>query len=236
MLRCIAIDDEELALELLADNIRKVPFLELVGLYRHPMDALKASQEQPVDLVFLDIQMPGITGLQFIQYWRTTSVMFILITAYEQYALEGYELDIVDYLVKPVSLDRFVKACNKAQSLRQLRNQVKTADPSLYFIFFPVDYSMVRVDLQSILYIEGMKDYIKIFTTHSKHAVIARMAMGQIALQLTAPRFVRIHRSYIVSLASVTSVKRNTVHIQKTELPVGLSYRDQLWQLIGSNA
>jgi len=235
MLRCIAIDDEELALELLADNIRKIPFLELVGVYRHPMDALKAAQEQPVDLVFLDIQMPGITGLQFIQLWRETSCQFILISAYEQYALEGYELDIVDYLVKPVSLDRFMKACNKAQSLHQLRNQVKTSAPSQAFIFLPVDYSMVRIDLQSILYIEGMKDYVKIFITHSKQPVIVRMTIGQIEQYLANPGFVRIHRSYIVSLAAVSSIRRNNVYIQQTELPVGQSYRDQLWQLIGSN-
>src|ERR1700742_4799921 len=144
MLRCIAIDDEELALELLEDNIRKVPFLELVAACNNPLEALKVLQDQPVDLIFLDIQMPGLTGLQFIQSGLASSCMFILITAYEKYALEGYNLDVVDYLVKPVALERFLKACTKALELHQLRARGKSdthpAAPADYF-FVNVDYS-----------------------------------------------------------------------------------------------
>lgn len=237
MLRCIAIDDEELALELLADNIKKVPFLELAGLYQSPLDAVKAIQEQPIDLVFLDIQMPGINGIQFIQSWRATTCQFILITAYEQYAVEGYELDVVDYLVKPVSLDRFVKACNKAHGLHQLRMNTKTLLPQEMrqdFIFLPVEYSMVRVDLANIIYIEGMKDYVKIFFNDSKPPMISRITIKQLELQLSPSRFVRIHRSYIVCLGAVGYVKRNNVCLQKTELPIGQSYREQLMKLIGN--
>src|SRR5688500_13164942 len=120
MLRCIAIDDEELALELLVDNIQKVPFLQLVATCNNPLEAIKVLQEEQIDLVFLDIQMPGLTGLQFIQT-ISKDIMFILVTAYEKYALEGYNLNVVDYLVKPVGLDRFIKACNKANELYQLR-------------------------------------------------------------------------------------------------------------------
>jgi two-component SAPR family response regulator len=124
MLRCIAIDDEELALELLEDNIRKVPYLQLVASCGDPLEAIRVLQEQPVDLVFLDIQMPGLSGLQFIRS-SPAPCMFILITAYEKYALEGFNLNVVDYLVKPVELDRFIKACNKALELHQLRSRSK---------------------------------------------------------------------------------------------------------------
>ena len=161
MLNCIAIDDEPLALELLEDNISTVPFLKLVASCNNPIEAMKVLQDNSIDLIFLDIQMPGLTGLQFI---KTIPVkpMFILITAYEKYALEGYELDVVDYLVKPVSLERFIKACNKAWELHQLKikNQSGTEAPSYFFI--NADYSLVKVVFSDIIWVEGLKDYLKI--------------------------------------------------------------------------
>src|SRR6266498_5458864 len=136
MLRCLAIDDEPLALELLEDNIKQVPFLELAGKCKNALEALKFLQQQTVDLIFLDIQMPGLTGLQFIQS-LAQKPMIILITAYGKFALEGFNLDVIDYLVKPVSLDRFVKACNKAKELYELKNRPKNkevANPDYFFV------------------------------------------------------------------------------------------------------
>src|SRR3954468_12853170 len=159
MLRCIAIDDEPLALELLEDNISKVPFLELVALCSNPIEAMQVLQQESVDLIFLDIKMPGLTGLQFIQS-LAQKPMFILITAYEKYALEGYELDVVDYLVKPVSLERFIKACNKAWELHQLKTNKQPGAEALPYFFINADYSLVKVVFNDIMWIEGLKDYL----------------------------------------------------------------------------
>src|SRR5436305_9076353 len=146
MLKCIAVDDEPLALELLEDNISKIPYLQLIASFNNPIDALKTLQETPVDLIFLDIQMPGLTGLQMIQT-ISNKPMFILVTAYEKYALDGYDLNVVDYLVKPVSLDRFIKACNKAFEIFQLKNnqQATAKKEKPAYMFLNVDYSQVKV-------------------------------------------------------------------------------------------
>ncbi|MGZ5248138.1 MAG: LytR/AlgR family response regulator transcription factor [Flavitalea sp.] len=235
MLRCIAIDDEELALELLEDNIRKVPFLQLVASCSNPIEAMKVLQQEQVDLIFLDIQMPGLTGIQFIQS-NTKPYMFILITAYEKYALEGFNLNVVDYLVKPVELERFIKACNKAYELFQLRNKTKGADePGQDFFFVNVEYSLVKVMKSDITWIEGLKDYVKIHLRSDSKPIITRMSINSIEEQLPTSKFIRIHKSYIVSVASITSIRKNSVFIQSMELPVGESYRDKLVGLTGRN-
>ncbi|HVZ57149.1 MAG TPA: LytTR family DNA-binding domain-containing protein [Chitinophagaceae bacterium] len=233
MLRCLAIDDEPLALELLEDNISKVPNLQLVASCSNPLEALKVLQEQPVDLIFLDIQMPGLTGLQFIQS-LSSKPMFILITAYEKYALEGFNLDVVDYLVKPVSLDRFMKACNKAWELYQLRNRpASSGADNPGYIFVNVDYSLLKVVLADITYIEGLKDYIKIHLQGTARPVITRMGMKAIEEQLPPSRFIRIHKSYIVSADHITAIRKNSVFVGPMELPVSDNYREALANLTG---
>ncbi|HTR28699.1 MAG TPA: LytTR family DNA-binding domain-containing protein [Puia sp.] len=236
MLRCIAIDDEELALELLEDNIRKVPFLDLVATCNNPLEALKVLQGQSVDLIFLDIQMPGLTGLQFIQSGMAASCMFILITAYEKYALDGYSLDVVDYLVKPVAIDRFLKACNKAQELHQLRARNKS-DPHgqapADYIFVNVDYSLLKVQKSDIAWIEGLRDYIKIHLASSPKPIMTRMSIKAIEEELVGSPFIRIHKSYLVSIPAITSVRKNSVFIGTMELPIGENYRESFFSAIG---
>lgn len=234
MLRCMAIDDEELALELLEDNIRKVPYLQLVATCSNPLEAMKVMQEQAIDLVFLDIQMPGLTGLQFIQSQPVQSCMFILITAYEKYALEGFNLNVVDYLVKPVELERFIKACNKALELHQLRTKGKTAaEPLQDYFFVNVEYSLVKVQKQDIFYIEGLKDYLKIHLKNSTKPVITRMSIKAIEEQLPSPQFVRIHKSYIVSIAAISAIRKSSVFLGEVELPVSENHRDAFFKVIG---
>jgi DNA-binding LytR/AlgR family response regulator len=229
MIRCIAIDDEPLALELLQDNISKVPFLQLVAACDNAMEALQIIEKQPVDLIFLDIQMPGLTGLQLIQS-MTVKPMFILITAYEKYALEGYNLDVTDYLVKPVALDRFIKACYKAKELFELKNASKEniAPANAEYFFVNVEYSLVKITIADIMYIEGLKDYIKIHLKSSSRPVVTRMPMKTIEDQLPAKQFIRIHKSYIVGVAFITSIRKTSVFIDTLELPVSDHYRDAI--------
>lgn len=235
MLRCIAIDDEELALELLEDNIKKVPYLHLVAGCSNPLEAMKVMQDEKIDLVFLDIQMPGLTGLQFIQSNPSHQCLFILITAYEKYALEGYNLNVVDYLVKPVELDRFIKACNKAFELHQLRKGTKNAGevPEQDFFFVNVEYSLVKVLKPDIVWIEGLKDYVKIHLKSTTKPIITRMSFKAIEEQLSPLQFVRIHKSYIVSLTAITSIRKGAIYIQTMELPLSDSYRESFFKAIG---
>jgi two-component system LytT family response regulator len=234
MLRCIAIDDEPLALELLEDNISKIPYLQLAATCNNAMEAIKVLQEQPVDLMFLDIQMPGLTGLQFIQSLKEKP-MIILVTAYEKFALEGFNHDVVDYLVKPVSLERFVKACNKAWELYQLKAKPKelAADKSPDYIFVNVEYSLFKVVIDDIMWIEALKDYIKINLKSSSKPVITRMTMKTIEELLPGNRFIRVHKSYIVAMNFITAIRKTSVMIGPLELPVSDTYQEALMKRTG---
>ncbi|UPK67920.1 LytR/AlgR family response regulator transcription factor [Chitinophaga filiformis] len=233
-LRCIAVDDEPLALDLLEDNIRQVPYLELVAKCADAFEAIRALQEKEVDLIFLDIQMPGLTGLQFIQS-LAHKPMIILITAYEKYALEGFELDVTDYLVKPVSLPRFIKACNKARELYQLKHQPATASAAgtPEFFFVNSDYSLLKINVADIIWIEALKDYIRIHLSGATKPVVTRMPLKQVEEQLAPARFIRIHKSYIIAVAHITAIRKNSVFIGAMELPVGDNYREAVAALTG---
>jgi len=234
MLNCLAIDDEPLALELLEDNISQVPFLKLSASCSNPIEAMNILQHQTIDLIFLDIQMPGLTGLQFIKT-ITIKPMFILITAYEKYALQGYDLDVVDYLVKPVPLDRFIKACNKAWELHQLKTKKETeAEPSPYF-FINADYSLVKVVFADIMWIEGLKDYLKIHLKSTSKPLVARITMKSIEEQLPPSMFLRVQKSFIISKDYITSVRKNSVFINDVEIPVGDIYKDAIAALTGKH-
>jgi two-component system LytT family response regulator len=241
MLRCIAVDDEPLALGLLADNIGKVPFLELVATCGDAFEATRALQEKEVDLIFMDIQMPGLTGLQFIQSLPKRP-MTILVTAYKKFAPEGFDLDVVDYLIKPVSMDRFLKACYKAQELHQLKTAaaapggpVAPAPNTAEFFFVNVDYSLVKVLFADIIWIEGSGDYVKLHLNSTPKPLLVRMSGKLLEAELPADKFVRIHKSYIIAIASITAVRKNSIFIKEMELPVGETYRDALRQLTGRN-
>ena len=197
MLNCIAVDDEKLVLDLLVDNIQKVPFLHLVKRCKNAMEAADALHKEKIDLLFLDIQMPGLNGLQFLESLHNPP-MVILVTAYKDYAFEGFNLDVVDYLLKPVSFERFLKACNKAQDLFNLQKKSQNDVIPDYF-FVHVEYNQIKIMIPEILYIEGMKDYVKIFLSTSTRPVITKMSLKTLEEKLAGHQFVRTHKSYILS-------------------------------------
>jgi len=234
MLKCLAIDDEPLALELLEDNISKVPYLQFVASCNNPIEAMQILQHEQVDLIFLDIQMPGLTGLQFIQTIQEKP-MFILITAYEKYALEGFNLDVVDYLVKPVALERFIKACNKAWELHQLKTKKNIAGEQPNYFFINADYSLIKVVFTDIMWIEGFKDYLKIHLKSTSKPLVARLTMKSIEEQLPASMFARVQKSFIVSKDYITAIRKNSIFINDIEIPVGDNYKDVISSLTGKH-
>jgi two-component system, LytTR family, response regulator len=230
MLRCIAVDDEPLALGLLTEYIRKVSFLDLVATCGDAFEAARVLEEKEVDLIFIDIQMPGLTGLQFIQS-LTRRPMVILVTAYKKFAPEGFDLDVVDYLIKPVGLDRFMKACNKAQELYQLRSKTVPGAAAADFFFVNVDYSLVKVLFNDIVWIEGAGDYVKMHLKSSPRPLLVRISAKTLETELPGDKFIRIHKSYIVAVASITAVRKNSIFIGDLELPVGETYREAIRHL-----
>jgi DNA-binding LytR/AlgR family response regulator len=237
MIRCLAIDDEKLALDLISDNIRKVPFLKLEATCASAMEAMEAMNQIPVDLIFLDIQMPYMSGLQFIKTLIVKPVV-ILTTAYSNYALEGFDLDVVDYLLKPYSFERFLRAVNKAQDYIAARDSaekapaVDSARDFQDFIFVKSDYRLVRINFDTILFIEGLKDYVKIYL--DDRLVITQMSMKSLEERLPIHRFVRVHRSFIVAIGKIDSLQKQVVTIGKREIPVGDQYREKLFRQIQS--
>ena len=238
MIRCLVVDDEPLALNILEDYISKIPFLELVKATTDPIEALTRVQDGGIDLVFLDVQMPELTGIQFLKI-ANGKTKVILTTAYPQYALEGYELDVVDYLLKPIAFDRFYKAVQKAQSIikptagqlaESAHVQQQQQDFMSDFIFVKSEHKIQKVYLHDILFIEGLKDYISIFTTNER--IITLQNMKKMEETLPEKHFIRVHKSYIVALNKIDSIERSRIRIGDKIIPVGDTYRDDFFKII----
>jgi len=230
MLNCIAVDDEKLVLDLLVDNIQKVPFLHLVKRCKNAMEAADVLHKEKIELIFLDIQMPGLNGLQFLESLYNPP-MIIFVTAYKDYAFDGFNLGVVDYLLKPISFERFLKACNKAQDLFNLqKNAQKEEMPDYFFVY--VEYNQIKIMIPEILYIEGMKDYVKIFLSSSPRPVITKMSLKMLEEKLAPHQFVRTHKSYILSAKKITEIKRDLVCIGPVELPLSENYKANLEKML----
>lgn len=230
MMTCLAIDDEPLALDLLEDNIHKISYLKLMKKCSSALEANEFLQQQPVDLLLLDIQMPGLSGIQFIQGLSKIPPMVIFITAYEKYALDGYNLDVVDYLLKPVSFERFLKAVNKAQDKFNARSPTPPSSPD--YLFVNSEYNLVRIDFNDIAYVEGLRDYVKIFLMSATRPVITRLSMKSMEEKLPSNNFVRVHKSFIVSLNKMTSIRKGRISILKAQIPISEHFKENIYKLI----
>ena len=232
---CIIVDDEPMARDVIRRYVEQTPMLELQGEFGNAIDASIFLREHSVDIIFLDIQMPQLTGTEFVRSLRKVPKV-IFTTAHKEYAYEGFELDVTDYLLKPVRFDRFLKAVDKA--LPQKNSEVTTAvvmpeetgvAPS--FIYLRVDRKMVKVLLDDVLYIESDKDYVKLFT--EKEFVITRQTIASVEAMLPASQFIRIHRSFIVSLQKIRCFTNETVEVANKELPIGKLYRNNFMKAKG---
>jgi DNA-binding LytR/AlgR family response regulator len=227
MISCIAIDDEPLALEILKKYISKIYFLELRGVFTDPFEAKKLLDEIPVDLIFLDIQMPDINGISFSKDLDKKTSAVVFTTAYSAYAVDGFNVDAVDYLLKPIEYDRFLKAVYKAKEyIDYLSNQELLEG----YIFVKSDYQMVKINVKDILYIEGLDDYIKIYLPQK--SILTLMTLKTIIQKLSPKEFLRVHRSYIVPVSKIDNISKSKIKIGDKEIPIGVSYSDGFFAIM----
>lgn len=228
---CIIVDDEPLARQGMELNIANVSSLQLLGSFSNALAASDFLRKENVDLMFLDINMPELSGLDFLKSLKDAPLV-IFTTAYPQYALESYELDAVDYLVKPIRIERFLKAVNKAESYLKLlqqdnnNNQVEKIEED--YMFIKADRKYFKIYFKDILYIEGLKDYVVIYTNDNK--IITSMNVKTIAAQLPPAIFARVSKSYIVNTLHITSLDNELIYIQNNEIPLGQSYKEDFLQ------
>jgi two-component system, LytTR family, response regulator len=237
-IHCLIVDDEPPAREIIRRYVQEIPSLQLMGECANAIQALTVLQQQPIDLLFLDIRMPQINGTDFIKTLKNPPKV-IFTTAFSEYALEGYELDVVDYLMKPIRFDRFLKAVNKAYPLNVSTASQKPAVASVVeekknesFVYFRADRKMVKVMLDDILYIESMKDYIKVFTVHG--VIITKQSISSVEAMLPDKLFVRTHRSFIVSINKIKSFTHELVEIDKIDIPIGKLFRNGVMKVFSS--
>ena len=229
---CIAVDDEPLALGLVCSFIEQTPFLKLVGRYSSAVAALKALHEQPgVQLLFLDIKMPDLSGLELARVLQGGGQRVVFTTAFNQYALEGFRVDALDYLLKPFNYEEFLRAALKARTFFELKSPAAVAAPAPVappedHIYLKVEYQLVRVMLNDILYVEGLKDYVKVHLASATRPLLSLTSLRSMEEKLPAGKFMRIHRSYIVGLDHVAAVGRGTLQVRGETLPVSDGYRE----------
>ncbi|MAW65063.1 MAG: DNA-binding response regulator [Flavobacteriales bacterium] len=241
-MNCLIVDDEPLAIDVIKKHVERIPFLNLTGTTTSAFEAIEVINSGDIDLLFLDIQMPELTGLELLNSLRKPPLV-VFTTAYQDYALESYELDAVDYLMKPIPFDRLLKAVNKAKIRSGFSNKIPVSklqekkvsnavEKSADFIFVKTAYKTVKIMLQDVCYIESQKDYVVFNLQNEK--ISSQLSLTYVESQLTSSNFIRIHRSFIVALDKIAEVERNTLIINGNRISVGANYRTKFKEVIGS--
>jgi DNA-binding LytR/AlgR family response regulator len=229
LIKCIIVEDETLAQNVIQSHLQKIPGFELVAICGNALEAKELLSKEKVDLIFLDIQLPGMTGLNFLRTLQNPPLV-ILTTAYAEYAIESYEFNIADYLLKPISFERFSKSINKIIDGELLSSKIKTTSATDH-IYIKSNGRFLKVNFSEIIYIEGMKDYLKICTADEK--IITLQTMSEMEKLLPADQFIRVHKSYIVSIARIKSIFGNNIETAKLTIPIGINYKEKVMQLTG---
>ena len=231
-MNCIVIDDEPLAIKLLTEYINETEGLNLLISFSNPVESIPFLDKNPVDLIFLDVQMPQLSGMQFLELFGF-KYKFILTTAYEKYAVESFEHQVLDYLLKPISKERFNKAVARLKEDESVKhNSIENLNFSDH-IFVKTEYKTIRIDLADILYIESLSDYISINTKESK--ILALASLKSYEKKLDPSQFIRVHKSYIVSIDKIDFIERNDIHIKSNIIPLGITYREKFWKTINQD-
>jgi len=235
MITTIAIDDEPLALQLVTGYIEKTPGLKLLGRFDNPIDASESLADKTVDLIFVDIQMPDLSGIEFTRLLEKGPKV-IFTTAFEKYALEGYKLEIVDYLLKPFSYEEFLVAIQKVQRLISLEKRATIkVDANNEFLFLKSDYKIKRINFNDILYIEGLKDYVKVYTQNNPKPLLSLTSLKLLESKLPESKFMRVHRSFIVNLEKIDTIERSRIVFGKEYIPVSDQYKDRFQEYLDKN-
>lgn len=231
-IKCLAIDDEPLALRQISDFIRKTPFLELAGECKNAFEAIDILNNEALDLMFVDINMPGLNGMDFIKS-LSNRPQVIFTTAYSEYAVEGFKIDALDYLLKPIGYNAFLKAANKAKSFFEIQQKVgEVQGENEDYLFVKSEYKIVRINLKDIKYIEGMREYVRIYIEGAR-SVMSLMSMKSLEENLPAERFMRVHRSFIVNLNRITTIERSRILFDKdVSIPVSDQYKEKFQKYI----
>ncbi len=233
-IKCVAIDDEPLGLQQISGYIHKTPFLELVAECKNAFEALDYLENHQADVLFVDINMPDLNGLNFVKSLETKPLV-VFTTAYSEYALEGFKVDATDYLLKPINYSEFLKAANKVQKQMQLSPTSKeNVESNNEYLFIKSEYKLVRINFNSIKYIEGMKEYVRIHLENEK-PVMSLLSMKALEARLPADKFMRVHRSFIVNLDKVSTIERFRIIFDKVYIPVSDQYKDKFQAFINSN-
>ncbi|MGF7230805.1 LytR/AlgR family response regulator transcription factor [Arachidicoccus sp.] len=234
MINCIVVDDEPLAIELLKDFIEKMPELSLKETFINSLEALSYVNKQPIDLIFLDIQMPDLNGIDFLKNLKSKPDI-ILTTAFQEFAIEGYNFDVLDFLLKPIEFPRFLNAVKRAEEHHELKKSggnIVTHENHHRFLFVKTEYKLIKVNYDDILYIEGLKDYSKIYTRLNAKPIVTLQNLKSFEEKFKTDEFIRVHRSYIISLAKIDMIARSSIMVGNKEIPVSDAFKGQLKNIV----